>query len=92
MLRLKKSELKLATQGYHFDSNGRKFIRIWTSFSCIKIQVKIEPNKEMHIASRTANFPYFITDNWVEMVFDWSEINEYFMDYIDARCKEIWFV
>ena len=26
------------TQGYHFDNNGKKFVRVWVSFSYIKIQ------------------------------------------------------
>lgn len=80
------------TQGYHFDNNGKKFVRVWASFSYIKIQVKIQPHKEMHIKSRNVYFPYVITENWVEMTIDWSLIDGYFMDYIDMRCKEIWFV
>ena len=92
MLRLKKSELKLMTQGYHFDEHGKKFVRVWISFSHLKVQVKIQPHKEMHIKSSSVDFPYVITDNWVEMIFDWSCINEYFTDYINKKCKDIWFV
>ena len=98
MLRIKDSELKLTSQGYHFDENGRKFVRIWTSLNFIKIQVKIQPHKEMHIKSISTNFPYSITNNWVEIIVAYTEIdaigNEwlYVENYIDKRCKEIWFV
>ena len=100
MLRISNSEMKLTSQGYHFDENGKKFVRVWTSLNFIKIQVKIQHHKEMHIKSINANFPYNITDNWVEITFpyiaiamwpgisDWNTIE----NYIDNRCKEIWFV
>jgi hypothetical protein len=50
----------------------------------------------MHIKAINASFPYIITDNWVEIIAhywemydeDWLSVN----DYIDRRCKEIWFV
>lgn len=96
MLRVRNSELKLTTQGYHFDENGRKFIRIWTSLNFIKIKIKIERHKEMHIKSITTNFPYTITNNWVEITTPYSEIDDKgwlgVENYIDKRCKEVWFV
>lgn len=95
MLRIRKPKLKLTSQGYHFDENGRKFVRIFTSLNFIKVQVKIEPHKEMHILSKSVNFPYTITDNWVEMTFSYLEIPHGWLgveNYIDERCKEIWFV
>lgn len=99
MLRISNSELKLTSQGYHFDDHGKKFVRIWTSLCFIKIQVKIQPHKEMHIMSIDSSFPYSITDNWVEMIIPHYEIPKCcdvaWMNtevYIDLRCKEIWFV
>lgn len=95
MLRVRDSELKLTTQGYHFDENGRKFIRIWTSLNFIKIQIKIERHKEMHIKSIATNFPYTITNNWVEITTPYLEIDDKgwlgVENYIDKRCKEVWF-
>lgn len=100
MLRISNSELKLTSKGYHFDDHGRKFVRIWTSLNFVKIQVKIQPHKEMHIQSISVDFPYRITENWVEIVFSYLDIpsipgmNPWLgvEDYIDKRCREIWFV
>lgn len=96
MLRISSSELKLTSQGYHFDENGKKFVRIWTSLNFIKVQVKIQPHKEMHILAINKAFPYIITDNWVEMTFPYQEVNGYGWNavesYIDERCRKIWFV
>lgn len=99
MLRISDSEMRLTSHGYHFDDNGRKYVRVWTSLNFIKIQVKIQPHKEMHIKSIDPNFPYVITNNWVEMTIPYHEIPKccevVWMNvevYIDMRCKEIWFV
>jgi hypothetical protein len=98
MLRVSNSELKLTSQGYHFDENGKKFVRIFTSLNFIKIQIKIQRHKEMHIKSISTDFPYTITDNWVEMIFPYQDIeqcNNAWMavdNYIDKRCEEVWFV
>lgn len=95
MLRMSNSEMKLTSQGYHFDENGKKFVRIFTSLNFIKLQVKIPRHKEMHIKSISPNFPYTITDNWVEITFAYNEIPHAWLrveNYIDERCKEIWFV
>lgn len=73
MLRISNSEMRLTSQGYHFDENGKKFVRVWTSLNFIKIQVKIPPHKEMHIKSISPDFPYKITDNWVEIIFTYEE-------------------
>lgn len=97
MLSIKASELKLTSQGYHFDEHGKKFIRIFTSLSFVKIQIKIQPHKTMHIKSISADFPYNITDYWVEITFPYQKIkkiaNPWFSvdAYIDERCKEVWF-
>lgn len=97
MLRIRASELKLTSQGYHFDENGKKFIRIFTSLNFVKIQIKIQPHKTMHIKSINVDFPYTITDNWVEILFPYEEVKRYgnrWLDvenYIDERCKEVWF-
>lgn len=97
MLKIRKCGLRLLSQGYHYDENGKKFIRVYgIGLDCIKIQVMIQPHKEMHIKAINASFPYTITDNWVEIIAhywemydeDWLSVN----DYIDRRCKEIWFV
>lgn len=90
----------LTSQGYHFDDHGKKFVRIFTSLNYIKIQVKIQPHKEMHIKSINVNFPYTITDNWVEIeiayqdIASWPGINSWNVveEYIDRRLHEIWFV
>lgn len=94
MLRIKDVELKMVSQGYHFDENGRKFIRIFTSLNFVKVQIKIIPKKTMHIRSISPDFPYNITDNWVEITFQYSDVpNTPFAveSYIDKRCKEVWF-
>lgn len=90
----------LTSQGYHFDDYGKKFVRIFTSLNFIKIQVKIQAHKEMHIKSISVDFPYTITDNWVEIVFayqditNWPSVNSWNIveEYIDRRLREIWFV
>ena len=98
MLRISNSEMKLTSQGYHFDENGKKFVRVWTSLNFIKIQIKIPAHKEMHIKSISTDFPYTITDNWVEIIVGYTEIdaigNRWLCveNYIDKRCKEVWFV
>ena len=74
MLRISDSEMRLTSQGYHFDENGKKFVRIWTSLNFVKLQVKIQAHKEMHIKSINASFPYRITDNWIENTFPYLEI------------------
>lgn len=95
MLRVSNSELKLTSQGYHFDDHGKKFVRIFTSLNFIKLQVKIQKHKEMHIKSINESFPYTINDNWVEMLIPYTDIPHSwnFVElYIDERLKEIWFV
>lgn len=98
MLRINNSRLTLTSQGYHFDEHGKKFVRIFTSLNFIKIQVKIQPHKEMHIKSISVDFPYTITDNWVEITvayYDIPRVGNPWMDienYIDKRLHEIWFV
>jgi len=100
MLRISNSEMRLTSVGYHFDNHGKKFVRIWTSLNFIKIQVKIQKHKEMHIKSISPDFPYRITDNWVEIVFPYDNVPDLpdvpiwngVEGYIDERCKEIWFV
>lgn len=98
MLRISNSELKLTSQGYHFDENGKKFVRIWTSLNFIKLQVKIQRHKEMHIKSISTDFPYTITDNWVEIIIPYQDIKKCSVswmcveNHIDERLKEIWFV
>ena len=100
MLRITNAELKLVSHGYHFDENGKKYVRVYSSLDFIMIKVKIQKHKEMHIQSISASFPYRITDNWVEISFSyldipsWPGINPWMSveNYIDNRCKEIWFV
>lgn len=84
----------MISQGYHFDENGKKFIRIFAALDFYKVQIKIIPKKTMHIKSISPNFPYTITDNWVEIEFRHSDVpNTPFAveSYIDERCKEVWF-
>ena len=98
MLNISDSKLMLTSQGYHFDEHGKKFVRIFTSLNFIKIQVKIQPKKEMHILSNSVYFPYTITDNWVEITVAYHDIPRVgnpwvdIENYIDMRCREIWFV
>lgn len=98
MLRITDAELKLVSHGYHFDENGKKYVRIYSSLNFIIIKVKIQKRKEMHIKSINTCFPYNITDNWVEITTSYDNIpkvgNPWFCveNYIDDRCKEIWFV
>lgn len=100
MLRISNSRLMLMSKGYHFDEHGKKFVRIFTSLDFIKIQVKIQPHKEMHIKSISVKFPYTIMDNWVEIEFAYQDIASWpginscnvVKEYIDRRLHEIWFV
>lgn len=98
MLRISNPELKLVSKGYHFDEHGKKFVRVFASLNFIKIQIKIQAHKEMHIRSMSVDFPYTITDNWVEISHPYIEIPQvgnpwlWVEDYIDKRCNEIWFV
>ena len=93
MLRISNPELRLVSKGYHFDENGKKFVRVFASLNLIKIQIKIQAHKEMHIRSISVDFPYTITDSWVEIVFLYEDISgRSIKDYIDQRCKEVWFV
>lgn len=94
MLRIKGVEMKMISQGYHFDENGKKFVRIFASLDCMKVQIKIIPKKTMHIKSISPNFPYTITKDWVEITFPYCDVpNRIFPveSYIDERCKEVWF-
>lgn len=92
MLNISDSKLMLTSQGYHFDEHGKKFVRIFTSLNFVKIQVKIQPHKEMHIKSIDVDFPYIITDNWVEIKFPYQEmfdrkkncLKKYIREYSDV--------
>lgn len=93
MLRIKNAELRLVSHGYHFDNHGKKYVRVFMSLDFIVIKVRIEKHKEMHISSMSVWFPYTITDDWVEMTAPLADIDGCGThDYIDRRCKEIWFV
>lgn len=98
MLRITNAELKLVSHGYHFDEHGRKYVRVYSSLDFIIIKVKIQKGREMHIRSIGMDFPYRITDNWVEITVAYHYIprvgNPWMCveNYIDMRCKEIWFV
>jgi hypothetical protein len=94
MLRIKDVELKMVSQGYHFDENGRKFVRIFASLNFCKVQIKIIPKKTMHIKSISPDFPYTITDNWVEITFNQLDAVKNaptIEEYINKRCTEVWF-
>lgn len=95
MLRISKLGFKLVSQGYHYDDRGKKFVRVFASLYELKIQIKIQCHKEMHIMAISTNFPYVITDNWVEIVVDYQDISKDWLGietYVNARCNEIWFV
>lgn len=98
MLRISDAELKLVSHGYHFDEHGRKYVRVYSSLNFIMIKVKIQRHKEMHIKSISVDFPYKISDNWVEIIATYNDIPEVgnpwtcIENYIDMRCREIWFV
>ena len=98
MLRITNVELKLVSHGYHFDENGKKYVRVYSSLDFVMIKVKIQKHKEMHIQSISTSFPYRITDNWVEITVAYHDIprvgNPWMAieNYINSRCKEIWFV
>lgn len=93
MLRISRSELRLVSHGYHFDDHGRKYVRVYMSLDSITIKVRIEKHKEMHIRSISVWFPYTIEDNWVVISAPLADIDGCgTKDYIDRRCKEIWFV
>ncbi len=94
MLRVSK-EVHLISQGYHFDNNGRKFVRIFASLNAIIVRIKIPKKKVMHIKSISPDFPYTITNDWVEIIIRHGEIPSCNYcateNYIDARCEEVWF-
>lgn len=95
MLRISDLGFKLVSQGYHCDEHGKKFVRVFASLRNLKILIKIQQHKEMHINAISADFPYVITDNWVEIVVDYQDISKDWLGietYVNARCKEIWFV
>jgi len=95
MLRINNAELRLVSHGYHFDDHGKKYVRVFSCLDRIKIQIKIQKHKEMHIQSISVDFPYKITDNWVEIIVDYVDIPHswsFIECYIDERCKEVWFV
>lgn len=95
MLKISNLGYKLVSQGYYFDSRGRKFIQVWSSLYNLKIKIKIEQHKEMHILAIDTSFPYNINDNWVEIVIDYQDIDKDFLGietYVNTRCKEVWFV
>lgn len=92
MLRISNLGFRLVSQGYHCNERGKKFVQIFTSLHELKIRVKIQPHKEMHIRAISADFPYTITDNWVEIVVDYQDIPTDVNTYVDCRCNEIWFV
>ena len=91
MLRISNPGMRLVSQGYHFDNNGKKYIRVFMSLHLIKIQIKIQRHREMHIKSIRANFPYNITDNWVEITHCYPDDCD-IITYINKRCEEVWFV
>ena len=95
MLRISNLGFKLVSQGYHYGEHGKKFVRVFASLRELKIQIKIQARKEMHITAISTNFPYVITDNWVEIVVDYQYISKDWLGietYVNARCNEIWFV
>ena len=95
MLRISRLGFRLVSQGYHFNERGKKFIRVFASLCELKIQIKIEPHKEMHIRSISVDFPYIITNNWVEITVDYQDIPKDYVGietYVNDRCNEIWFV
>jgi hypothetical protein len=98
MLRISNAELRLVSHGYHFDDRGKKYVRVFSSLDFIKIQIKIQKHKEMHIQSISVDFPYTITNDWVEIIVAYHDIprvgNPWMAieNYIDSRCKEVWFV
>lgn len=95
MLRISNLGFKLVSQGYHYDEHDKKFVRVFASLYNLKIMIKIQRHKEMHIKAISADFPYVITDNWVEIVVDYQDIPKDWLGietYVNARCKEIWFV
>lgn len=75
MLRISNTtELSLVSQGYHFDDNGKKFVRIFTSLNVVRVQVKIPNHKELHIKSINTKFPYRFVGSFVEFEFAYQDI------------------
>ena len=86
MLRITRSELKLTSHGYHFDDRGRKYVRIFTSLDVVKVQVKLQPHKDLHVIWMPG---ISFTDYWLEITFPYqSDIR----GYIDQVLNKIWFV
>lgn len=85
----------MVSQGYHFDNNGRKFIRVFASLNAIIVRIKIPKKKVMHIKSISPDFPYTIMNDWVEIVIRHGEVPgcnyRATENYIDKRCEEVWF-
>lgn len=86
MLRISNSELKLTSHGYHFDNhNGRKYVRIFTSLSFIKIQVKLQKHKDLHVIWMPG---ISFTNDWLEIILPYQS---FVMTYIDDVLNNIWF-
>lgn len=94
---------KLISEGYQFDNyddmfaeedeNRRKYVQIWATLDFLIIKIKIPPHKEVHIKSIDTSFPYLIDDNWVSMqVFHFDVPYKKILEYIEKRCREVWFV
>lgn len=94
MLRISKS-VHLISQGYHFDNNGRKFVRIFATLNAIIVRIKIPKKKTMHIKSISPDFPYKFVNDWVEIIIRHNEVPsrnyDATEDYINRRCEEVWF-
>lgn len=95
MLRISHSDFRLTSQGYHFDERGcKKFIRIFTSLNFIKVQVKLQPHKDLHVIWRPG---ISFTPNWMEITFPHVEICSdgnpwmYTENHINDILNNIWF-
>lgn len=95
MLRISNSELKLTSHGYHFDDRGRKYVRIFTSLNFIKIQVKLQPHKDLHVIWMSG---ISFTNSWLEITFPYQNVEKCSVswmaveNYIDGVLNNIWFV
>ena len=100
--------VKMISEGYQFDDyddmfaeeneNRRKYVQILATLDFLIIKIKIPPHKEMHIKSINDSFPYIISEN--EDGSKWVTIQEFhfnvpykeILEYIEKRCREVWFV
>ena len=81
----------LMGHGYHEDERGRKYVRLLRLNYVYIVQVKLQPNKDLHVISFRSSFPYRFTNSFIEFtIFPW-EIDYSVHTTVDDILGLIWF-